>query len=205
MKLLTLAAVAAATLIAAPSMAAIVDFRSGVNGANGTYETLTVAGGGVTLDVTAGAYAFDTIIDTDVDGFGDLAVSKRNAGLGVVLASLPGLGPDINGAVDLLTFTVLLNRIVFGNVDGNDDFDFFADGVIAQSDVGISGSNPAAFDGLLVSQFSIGADALGLRSTDDFTVAAIDVDVAPIPLPAGLPLLAGGIALLGAARLRKRR
>lgn len=192
---------------ASPAFSAIIDFRNGTNGANGTYEDPVFAiGGGETVTVSAGAYVFDSILSTDVDGFADLAVAKRNAGLGVVFAGLPNLGTDINGPGDLLTFTfsapVTVNAVLFGRVDRDDDFDLFLDGVLAASDVGISGNNPASLGGVEVSQFSIGADQVGFFRTDDFTIAKIDVEVSAVPLPAGLPLLAGGLFALGYLRRR---
>lgn len=192
----------ALTLAGGFANAAVIDFQNGANGPNGTYEDPTFSAGGLTFTVTAGAYAFDTIIDTDVDGFGNLAVSKTNEGLGVVLAFLPGLGTDIN-AVDLLTLTftqeVELHTALFGNVDSTDDFDLFVDGTLALNEVGISGSNPASI-GLIGTSFSFGADAL--IPLDDFTLAAIDV--AAVPLPAALPLALAGLAGLGFVGRRRK-
>ena len=200
---------AAALMASSPAISATVDFTNGTNGANGFFEDPTFAvGNGVTVTVSAGTYLADTIVDTDVDGFLDLVVSKTNAGLGVALDLLP-VFPDLNGPLDLLTFAfssaVSLNSLTFGNVDANDDFDIFFDGVLAANDVGISGANPALFGGVELTEFSVGADQVSLFfGSDDFTVAGFDVSIAAVPLPAGLPLLLAGLGGMIAVR-RKRR
>lgn len=199
-----LTAAAVAVFCCAQSASAVtVDFRNGLNGANGSYEDPVLnLGAGLSMTISAGVYAFDTIIDTDVDGFGNLRVSKTDAGLGVVLGFLPNLGPDLN-APDLLTFTfsrsVYFNSVLFGNVDSDDDFDLFVDGSLTLNEVGITGANPAALGGLEGTQFSFGAD--GLAVPDDFTIATIDVQ--PVPVPAGLALGLTGLA--GLVGLRRRR
>lgn len=199
--------VAAALMFASPAISATLDFTDPTTG---IFEDPTYSlGGGLSVTVSAGTYSGDAIVDTDVDGFLDLGVSKSSSGLGVALTALPNFAPDVNGPFDLLTFAftsaVSLNSITFGNVDGNDDFDIFFDGTLAFSDLGIAGANPATFGGVVLNSFSVGADQLSFfNGVDDFTIAGIDVSVAPVPLPAAMPMLLAGLGSLAFARRRRR-
>lgn len=198
----------AAAMTSTPAISATLDFTSAATGSNGLYEDpIFSLGGGLTVTVSAGTYAYDSIVTEDLDGSLDLAVSKSGSGLGSALASVP-VFTDINGPFDLLTFAfssaVSLNSITFGNVDANDDFDIFFDGVLAFNDVAISGANPATFGGVVLNSFSVGADQVSIwDGTDNFTVAGLDIDVAAVPLPAGMPLLLAGLGSLAIARRRR--
>lgn len=227
----TLAAIAA--LCAAPALAsaATFDFTSEPNGG---VEVLTKSDGGVTVDVTAGAYVADGALffDTDVDGvsvpngvpiiggtqLGDLVVATHagsggffstDAGIGVGLASIPTLGPDINGLIDLLTFTfdqvVDFASVTFGNVDSGDDVDVFVDGVlVAPADADIPNNGIFDLSGLTGTSISFGADQLGFgRFGDNFNVRAMTVEPSAVPLPAGGVLILS--ALGGFAALRRRK
>lgn len=203
---------------ASASAATVVDFQNGNNGSNGLYDgTYSVTIDGLTVFVTAGRYSSsggpDTIIDSDCsDGgcgtLGDREVRKSNSGLGVDdPAGFPNTdGGDIDGFLgnDLITFTfntiVNFDEVFFRNVDSNDDFDIFIDGLLVSEDVGIAGSNPFDLSTFIPSSgmsISFGADG----SFDNYRVGSLTVAAVPIPA-AGLLLLTG---LGGLAAMQRRR
>jgi hypothetical protein len=204
------------SLLALPVSAATFDFTTYADGAQ---EVLTQSVPGLSVSVSAGTYTFDNqgflgSFNTDQDGFfgvGDLAVSTQDgsgflsgdAGIGVVLASLPGLGPNIGGPGDLLTFTfdkmVRFDDVTFGNINFNDDVDVFVDGLLVTADDPITGASPYDLSGLKGTQISFGADGI-LGGFDNFNVQALS---ATVPLPAGAILLITGLGGLFAARRRK--
>ncbi len=203
----SLCVVSALLLGAAPAVSATLDFTDVSTGAGGFYEELVLSlGDGVTATVTAGTYTSDAVVDTDVDGTSDLVVSKTVNGLGVILSDLSDL-PGLNGASDLLTFSfsssVLLDSVSFGGVDSNDDYDIFFDGVLAYSDIALSGATTPSFGSVELTSFSIGADEL----TDNFTLLGLDVETVPVPvpLPAGLPLLLTGFGALAIAKRKRQK
>ncbi|MEM1076074.1 MAG: VPLPA-CTERM sorting domain-containing protein [Pseudomonadota bacterium] len=213
------AALVAALSLPVSATAATFDFTGF---SDGITEELTDTVAGITVTVTAGSYLFDGLFfNPDQDGvFGldvpDLAVATRDdcaingffgcfipqdAGIGVALADVNFLG-DVN-ATEMLTFTfsqlVSFNSIEFGNVDDDDDFDIFVDGVfVAPGENGIAGNNPFAFSGLRGTSISIGADAL----FDDFNIRSLEVSAVPLPA-AGWMLIAGMGGLAVAKRRRK--
>ncbi|MEM9796037.1 MAG: VPLPA-CTERM sorting domain-containing protein [Pseudomonadota bacterium] len=88
---------------------------------------------------------------------------------------------------------------------GSETFDF-NDLTPGGDDIEYSGffglTSTTAFDRIVLT--SAGANTF--NRDDDFVVDTLvfaDLAPAPIPLPAGLPLLAGGFVLLGALRMRK--
>lgn len=182
---------------AAQAAPIVFDFQNETNGTNGTYAPFSATQGGLTVTVTGGVYAFDTIVSTNL-----LPVTKADSGLGVGLGCLI-CNNQINGPADLLTLTfsqaVHFGAAFFRLVDGNDDFDLFIDGVLVASEVGISGNNPFDLTGFYGTSISFGADGVG--PTDDFRLGSFTV--AAVPLPAGGLLLIGGMGAL--VLLRRRR
>ena len=89
-------------------------------------------------------------------------------------------------------FTEDVIEFEFGNLTGNGVGDFGSSvlAIIAFDDP--LGMNP--FDGFF------DGDSLGASITISNVV---DTSVAPVPLPAGFPLLLGGIGILGFARSRR--
>ena len=223
----TFASVAAAGLLSTAASAATFDFTGYSDGGQ---EELTQTVDGISVSVTAGVYGDDgsAFFVPDWDGLsgfgltlGDLVVSTQDgsgffsgdSGIGVALASIPTAGPDVGGAIDLLTFTfdrvVEFSSIGFGNVDGDDDVDIFVDGqLVAPSDRNIASSgNPLDLTGLTGTSLSVGADDLFLlfvdhTPTDNFNVQSLTVS-AVVPLPAAGLLLIG--AMGGFAALRRKR
>ena len=122
---------------------------------------------------------------------------------------------DIDGANDndILVFAfskaVRLKKVIFENVDGNDDF-VFADASASPNAFFADIVNPLAmpdtdgdegyfdFGGRVVSLFGIGA----YEYYDNFRISRIEV--AAVPLPATGLLLLGGLAGIGALRRRKK-
>ncbi|WP_211097110.1 VPLPA-CTERM sorting domain-containing protein [Aliishimia ponticola] len=221
----SLPAVIAATFVGGAVSAATFDFTGY---SDGITETLTETDSGLTVNITAGAYLGDGNLyyeedqDATITVFGvdlvDLAVAQRDdcavpglfggcfisqdAGIGVALADINLIG-DIN-MTQLLTFDfgqmVDFGSVVFGNVDDDDDFDLFIDGVfVAPGEFGIAGNNPFDLTGLSGTKISFGADAL----FDDFNVQSISATVSAVPLPAGAVLMLTGIAGFAATRRRK--
>ena len=194
---------------ALPASAATFDFRDGNLTPNGVYPspTASISVDGIGVFASAGTYASDAITEVDSPG---ASVSKSDNGLGVVRLFQP---PEIDGGVfvnDLLTLTfdqpVFFESLVFTETDGDDDFDLFIDGAIFASEVGIGGANPFTYlfaTGVSGTSISIGADAGTFNNLDedDFRLGA--VTVAPVPVPAALPLMAAGLgALLVVSRRR---
>lgn len=152
-------------------------------------KTATFDMGGVSGTVTAGS----TYNNASAE------ITGNTSGIGV--SNRRRDNPDIDGAIgdDWLTFSfntaVQLISVAFGNVDSNDDWDVYVDGVRVANE---SGSNPYFFGGVVGSSFSVLADGF----FDNFTVSSFTV--APIPLPASSLLLIGGLAGFGVMRRRKR-
>lgn len=198
-KTLAAAAVAVAGLGAGAAHALPVTFDF-TNGPNGWYfPSYSETMGGLTATVTAGGYAFDTIVSTT-----GRRVTQSSNGLGVDCVLTPSFCDDqIDGLTDLLTlsFGSLVNfvSVTFGRVDSEDDFDMFVDGILEISDQTILGNNPFSLAGFTGQSISFGADA----SNDAFRIASITVSV--VPLPGSLPLLLAVCALAGVGVMRQRR
>lgn len=228
----TLAALALSSALPCAALAATFDFTSE---SNGGVETLSKTNAGVTVHVTAGAYGADGALffDTDVDGFtvpdgvpflggsqiGDLVVTTHagsggffatDAGIGVGLAGLTNFAPDIDGLIDLLTFTfdqaVDFASVTFGNIDRGDDVDVFIDGVlIGSGDADIPRNGLFDLAGLSGRSISFGADEFGFgRFGDNFNVRTLSVAPSAVPLPAGGALILSAIGSLAALRRRER-
>ncbi|WP_152613077.1 hypothetical protein [Tateyamaria sp. ANG-S1] len=167
--------------------------------------------GNLTLTVTAGTFPRNP--NPGNINFNTRLVDQDNDGLG---ADAPFFDSDqIDGFFgnDVLVFSfsreVTLDSILFGNVDGNDDFAF-------GSVVGSSFSRIVSFQDVPTTSFdlagispngeniglSFGIGAIGRN--DDFTVAGLSFTPTPIPLPATGFLLLGALGL-GAAGARMRR
>ncbi len=212
-----LAAVAVATLMAVPAMAATTtfDFRNGGLLGNGSYDgNYAATVDQLTVSVTAGRYRApagapnDSIIDSDCsDGgcgyFGDRYVRQVNSGIGIA-GRFDGSSIDGNYGNDLITFAfdrvIDFTRVVFTGVDWNDRFDVFVDGNLVQEEIRIAGNNPFSLASLAISSgqsISFGADG----RFDNFRVGAIQVS--SVPLPAGALLLLSGLFGLGVMRRRR--
>lgn len=191
----------------ASAASADFDFR-GDGGPAASYEFVA---GGLGLTVTAHSY-------TD---------SYASAGNGLVGQWSDGLGAQgawdldhrVDGwgwANDLLVFEFdrpisAMRSVTFHYVDWNDEFEFFThDGDwhrVGEADLPWSwGSRSATYtfaDTYGGSLFGIGAR----DGNDAFKVSgmSVDYDVSAVPLPAGILLLGGGLAGLGALRRHNRR
>ena len=193
---------AIAAVLSLPVAASATTFTFG-NGPDS--ETYSDTVDGITLSASAGFYAGSTIQTTDADGLFGRELGFSNAGIGV---DGPADSEDIDGRFrnDLLTFTfsekVNFKSVQFGNVDLNDDFDMFVDGVfVAPGEFNIAAQNPYDLSGLVGTSISFGADDGGIFTpADNFRIKSITV--AAIPLPAGGLLLLTG---LGAALVLRRR
>ncbi len=176
-----------------------------------------------TLGLTTGAPSFSSstafidFLDFDPDGdlstFGvevvatdgvtPVGLTEIGFGIGYSLADPTG---DFSGGFDIFDedgeflagdllavgFTEDVIEFEFGNLTGSGAGDFGASvlALIAFDDP--LGMNP--FNGFL------DGDSLGASIT---VLNVVDTSVAPVPLPAGLPLLLGGIGILAIARNRK--
>jgi hypothetical protein len=107
----------------------------------------------------------------------------------------------ISGADTVLTSATLLDLAV--ESDAADDGDDVIE--LLFGSLGGSAGGDFGAQALLVLTGEFGADPIGTGfATTDIAFAANPVALAPIPLPAGMTLLLGGIAALGAARALRR-
>lgn len=156
---------------------------------------------------------------TSIDGVGLTVTAYRNnlfgggtTAINVTQSLTGGLGAtypldntaDLDGVLDeFLVFTfasaVKLSSILFGNVDGNDDWDLWIDNGTGFAQVAFdSDLNPYLFNDAVVTSLRIGADGLN----DNFRVKELNA-VAAVPLPAAGFLLIGALGGLAAMRRRK--
>jgi hypothetical protein len=223
--------IAAAPLIAAqPAFAATVSFETDDTG----YISVGSKKGKQTDGKALGPFtAFGTTFSIDADTFDysktsglslnnetDIEITQNNEGLGIdnnnetfcfFRCSRDDANVDGKDNNDIFVFsfddTITLSSVIFENVGSNDDFLFYmpgADNPSQQFDIsGTSGDEGSySFDNLSLKTFGIGA----YGRNDDFRISGLEGEaIAPVPLPATLPLLAAGLAGLGWAARRKAR
>ena len=199
MKLNYIVAASALALSAGAAHAAVIDFTGSGTG----------AGSGVSLSCDA----------FGILNYGGCSVTYNNSGLGV--NGSPDTQPgQIDGSPifssERLTLSfgqdMVWNNITFGRWDSNDDARLTAgDGTTYQY---TGNGNSVDLGGYVSNQLTIAAygnisndcvffGCFLLAGDDSFTVASIDVSA--VPLPASLPLVLGGLGMLGwTSRKRKK-
>lgn len=165
--------------------------------------------GGIGVTVTAGTFSGANPSTID---YSTRWVDHNNGRLGADGGLFESGQIDGNAGNDVLVFTfdqnVRIDSIRFSNVDGNDDFAFGAvagnlfDRFVSFQDVEnivftADFLSPASLS--VGNSFGIGA----IGSLDNFRINALTVTA--VPVPAALPLLAGGIGFLGFAGWRRKR
>ena len=198
-KLRAFACVSAIALSSGSASAAVIDFTNFGDG----------AGSGVSLSCAAFGIA----------NYGGCSVTYNNAGLGV--NGRPDSAPDqVDGnplfSSERITLSfaqdMVWNNITFGRWDSNDDARLSADGASVQY---TGNGSSVDLGGYVSSYLTIAAygdvrndcssffSCLRLRGNDSFTIASVDVSA--VPVPASLPLVLGGLGMLGwASRKRKK-
>lgn len=190
-----LAAVAAVTLsVGAAQAATTFEFDT----ADTNVTSLALSLDGITATVTPGCSDFIASVVS-------CEITREADGLGVYTDRKKKLFDDTDGDVDgqggveWLTFIfdapVKLGQIIFGDADGNDDWDIWVDGTKIANDVD---NNPFEFNWVEATTLKVGADGLN----DSWRVSSLTV--APIPLPAGGVLLLTALGGLGLAARSRR-
>lgn len=224
MKTFRIAAAAAVGICAASmSHAATVDFASFSEGA--ILGTGTNLGGGVVADISAvggvaQAVVFDTADGTtSTDNDPDLTTTFTNAedsndvqdfGNALIVQENATGGPDDNASGGTLTFSflsdVVLDELFLLDSATGTIATLFANGSIVSSftltsgNESDTGNNPDNNEFTLLDFGGAKGDTLKVVFADSGAVGQIEVSA--IPVPAGLPLLLGG---LGAFAWMKRR
>ena len=193
-------------LFSTQASAVTFDF-TGTNELDSNVKSFTVDG--LTVDVTAGT--FSTGSNPSNINFSTRRVDLDPDGLGADGGFFESDQVDGNLGNDVLVFSfssnVIIDSIIFGNLDGNDDFAFGAvDGSSFLRFVNFQDAiSPIAASSFLTlaqrtgSAFGIGA----IGWNDNFTIAGLTVS--QVPLPAALPLFMGALSLLGLLGWRRKR
>ena len=201
-KLGTLVVAGAAAVVVSFGTAAAATFNFTGSNPFPTSE-LNFSVDGINLSVTAGTFSSSS--NPSNINFSSRLVDQDPDGLGAD-ASFDSDQVDGSGGNDVLVFSfardVRIDQITFGNVDGNDDFAYgTVDGaaftrLASFQDV----VNPFNLS-LILGDNAFGIGAIG--SNDNFTITSLTVT--PVPLPAALPLFAGGLGLMGLLGWRRRQ
>lgn len=190
MKLFGAAAVALG-LSFGPASAVTLDLtNSGVfSGNQGQSLTFSEVLTGIDLDITGERGSSSNIT---------LRFGANGLGVRGVPANDDSGNIDGSDEVETLVFTfsdqVVLNGLVFGNNQSNDEFDLFVDGI----EVITNGETTAVPGlGLTGTTFGIRAD----QANDNFRLASVTVAAVPLPMP--ILLLASGLG--GLILLRRKK
>lgn len=139
----------------------------------------------------------------DLSGFGITAtLSGAAASADLILTFDAGnpYGPATTGALDVRDATGLLLGSILDSLT-------FGSGVLTAVFAVVDGSRAAEFGGHVTFAIPIATDPFaGLSDGDSLTGGPVTgaADLAPVPLPGGLALLAAGIAALGLGARRRR-
>lgn len=137
------------------------------------------------------------------------------------ISSSSGIMPNGLAAGDfLLTLDTVDPSFSFGDFTIDDDDGLFLSGDLSDFTTSddlievlfenVNGSAAGDFGSSVLASIAFNSavgDPLGLDGIFDATVtfSAVDTGVAPIPLPAALPMLAGGLGLIGFVGMRRKR
>lgn len=217
------ALLAAAVFFAEPAEAITFDL-AGNGGLSHSYTFGPIDGVGLTI--VAGTVDLGTNPSLDTVNVGGVAgqypqvgqypvVGYNTGGLGVV-SSRRDNSHQVDGSglndILLLSFTRAVRFVsaTFSYVTHNDDFEFWFDNEPDGSldgDYVFTADIPGSLTYVLAGNYVgnlFGLAAVG--HNDDYKVRSVTVEaVAPVPLPAALPLLAVGVFGLGIAGWRRRR
>lgn len=168
---------------------------------------------GLGLEADAMPFYTDMTTTSFSSGFGDLSINT-NPPFSARNVLIVGFGPDLADPLgyallgDLTGFSEAVGsgpgavEFLFASVLGADSFGTTTDRVLARfvaDDPMLLGPNPLGIDAgspASLVPFALATGALSLTRV---------AEIAPIPLPAGLPLVATGVAIFGFAAARRRR
>jgi hypothetical protein len=149
---------------------------------------LTIANGAFAGNAVTGSVTYD---ETFVPGTGSVSLSVGSGLLGLLL-TLEGQVFDMTNDIDYPSWP---------RVDFEDGLMTLIDFLVSEVDL----DNPTMIDALDVGSFSISSitdPGAGGAITGD---VAINYSIAPVPLPAGLPLLVAGLGAFGLVARRRRK
>ena len=195
-----------------PAAQASVTFDlRGYGGLKPSYEFVV---DGVKLTVTAGTFTSTGGVTTNFDD----RVGQYSNGLGATTSRYDAHFVDGYNGNDILVFAfdrkVSFESIRFTYVDFNDDFHFFVspDGTAANlADVSGTSGYPVSSTYTFTPPLWMGTVfGIGAKdANDEFKVKKVTVSVVKpphkVPVPAALPILAGGLVMLAAVGRRRRR